>query len=84
MRHMINSSSEEEAPQKNVETAKMTEHQTIVARRPKRSASQPLIGVTTAVATMLKVIVQDTSSWVAPNAPWSFGSSADEIKIDDE
>ena len=73
-----------DAPQKNVDAANKKAHQTIVDRRPNLSASQPLIGVTTAVATMLNVIVQDTSSWVAPNAPWSLGSNADEISTDDE
>ena len=41
----------------------------MIARGPKRSASQPVIGVATAVATILKVITQDTSSWVADSAP---------------
>ena len=36
---------------------------------PKRDTSQPVIGVTTAVARMLKVIAQAISSWVADIAP---------------
>ena len=84
MRQKINSLRDVEAPQKNVEAEKMKAHQTIVERRPKRSASHPLIGVTTAVATMLNVIVQDTSSCVAPKAPCSLGSKADETRTDEE
>ena len=57
-------------------------HQVMVARWPKRSASQPVAGVATAVATMLKVITQDTSSWVADSAPCSWGSSAEEIRTE--
>ena len=44
-------------------------HQVMVGRWPKRSASQPAAGVATAVATMLKVMTHDTSSWVADSAP---------------
>ena len=84
IRQKMSSLRDVDAPQKNVDAANKKAHQTIVDRRPNLSASQPLIGVTTAVATMLNVIVQDTSSWVAPNAPWSLGSNADEISTDDE
>ena len=59
-------------------------HQVMVARWPKRSASQPAAGVATAVATMLKVMTQEISSWVADSAPWSCGSKADEIRTDAE
>ena len=54
----------------------------MTSRWPKRSASQPVAGVATAVATMLKVITQDTSSWVADIAPCSCGSNADEISTE--
>jgi hypothetical protein len=52
---------------------------TITLRRPKRATSQPVIGVTTAVATMLKVIAQAISSWVADIAPCICGSSVEAI-----
>ena len=42
---------------------------TITFLLPKRATSQPVIGVTTAVARMLKVIAQAISSWVADSAP---------------
>ena len=54
----------------------------MIWRWPKRSASQPVAGVATAVATILKVITQDTSSWVADSAPCSCGSKAEEISTE--
>jgi hypothetical protein len=36
---------------------------------PKRATSQPVIGVTTAVARILNVMIQAISSWVADIAP---------------
>ncbi len=68
----------------NVAIANTSAHQVMVARWPKRSASQPAAGVATAVATMLKVMTQEISSWVADKAPCSCGSSADEMSIDAE
>ena len=59
-------------------------HQVMVGRWPKRSASQPAAGVATAVATMLKVITQEISSWVADSAPCSCGSKAEEISTEAE
>ena len=59
-------------------------HQVMVARWPNRSASQPAAGVATAVATMLKVITQDTSSCVAESAPCSCGSNAEEMSTEAE
>ena len=53
-------------------------------RWPKRSASQPVAGVATAVATMLNVITQDISSWVADRAPCNCGSKAEEMSTDPE
>src|SRR5688500_5720508 len=38
-------------------------------RQPKRATSQPVMGVTTAVATMLGVTTQATWSWVAESVP---------------
>ncbi|MND03262.1 hypothetical protein D3C83_230010 [compost metagenome] len=52
---------------------------TITPRRPNRATSQPVIGVTTAVARMLKVIAQAISSWVADIAPCICGRSVDAI-----
>jgi len=48
-------------------------------RRPKRATSQPVIGVITAVAKMLKVITQAISSWVAAIAPCICGSRLEAI-----
>ena len=54
----------------------------MIVRWPKRSASQPVAGVATAVATMLKVMTHDTSSWVADMAPCNCGSNAEEISTE--
>ena len=51
----------------------------MVSRRPKRAASQPVIGVMTAVARMLKVIAQAISSWVADMVPCICGSRVEAI-----
>ena len=59
-------------------------HHVMVGRCPKRSASQPVAGVATAVATMLNVMTHDTSSWVADSAPWSWGNNAEEIRTEAE
>ena len=48
-------------------------------RRPKRATSQPVIGVTTAVARMLNVIAQAISSCVADIAPCICGNSVEAI-----
>ena len=82
MRQKISSSSEFEAPHMKVEMVKNSADQIMMSRWPKRSASQPVAGVATAVATMLKVITQDTSSWVADMAPCSCGSKAEEISTE--
>ena len=82
MRQKISSSSEFEAPHMKVEMPKNSAAAIITSRWPKRSASHPVAGVATAVATMLKVITQDTSSWVADIAPCSCGSNADEISTE--
>ena len=82
MRQKISSSSEFEAPHMKVEMAKNSAAQIMVWRWPKRSASQPVAGVATAVATMLNVMTHDTSSWVADSAPCSCGSKAEEISTE--
>jgi hypothetical protein len=41
-------------------------------------------GVATAVATMLKVITQEISSWVADSAPCNCGSKAEEMSTEPE
>src|ERR1041385_2717016 len=51
----------------------------MTARRPKRATSQPVIGVATAVARMLKVIAQAISSWVADMVPCICGSRVEAI-----
>ena len=43
--------------------------QTMTLRLPNRATSQPVMGVTMAVARMLNVTVHAISSWVADNAP---------------
>ena len=48
-------------------------------RRPKRATSHPVIGVATAVASMLNVIVQAISSCVAAIAPCICGNSVEAI-----
>ena len=55
-----------------------TDH-TITRLLPKRDTSQPVIGVTTAVARMLKVITQAISSWVADSAPCICGRMVDVV-----
>ena len=49
--------------------------QNITARHPSRLASQPVIGVATAVATKLSVMTQAISSCVADSAPRNCGST---------
>ena len=78
-RQNTSDSSESAAPQKNVVTVNRNTDQLIVSRRPKRAASQPVIGVHTAVARMLKVIAQAISSWVADMVPCICGSSVEAI-----
>ena len=46
---------------------------------PKRDTSHPVIGVTTAVARMLKVMTQAISSWVADSAPCICGRMVDVV-----
>ena len=60
-------------------TVKARTDQVMVSRRPKRAASQPVIGVATAVARMLKVMAQAISSWVADMVPCICGNSVEAI-----
>src|SRR5436190_9414693 len=47
----------------------------IKLRQPSRLASQPVIGVATAVATRFSVMTQEISSWVAESEPLICGST---------
>ena len=78
-RHRIRVSSESAEPHRKVVTVKARTDQVMVSRRPKRAASQPVMGVATAVARMLKVIAQAISSWVADMAPCICGSNVEAI-----
>ena len=78
-RHRIRVSSESAEPHRKVVTVKARTDQVMVSRRPKRAASQPVIGVATAVARMLKVMAQAISSWVADMVPCICGSSVEAI-----
>ena len=79
MRQVTSASSESDRPHIRVVTVKQNTDQIIVSRRPKRAASQPVIGVMTAVARMLKVIAQAISSWVADMVPCICGSRVEAI-----
>ena len=57
------------SPQSKVETVNITTAPSNTVRREKRPASQPLTGVATAVAIMLKVTTKAISSVVADSAP---------------
>jgi hypothetical protein len=62
MRHNTSVSSDCAIPLSNVASVKQAIDQTMTRLVPKRDTSQPVIGVTTAVARMLKVITQAISS----------------------
>ena len=66
-------------PQSSVASVNHPTDHTITRLLPKRDTSQPVIGVTTAVARMLKVITQATSSWVADSAPCICGRMVDVV-----
>ena len=78
-RHRISVSSESARPHIRVVSVKASTDQIMVSRRPKRAASQPVIGVATAVARMLKVMAQAISSWVADMVPCICGSRVEAI-----
>ena len=69
MRHSTSISSDCDSPHIKVASEKLRMPHTITVLLPKRATSQPVIGVTTAVARMLKVMAQAISSWVADIAP---------------
>src|SRR5882757_2451475 len=79
MRHNTSTSSDCAIPQSSVAAVKQPIEQTTTRLVPKRDTSQPVIGVTTAVARMLKVITQAISSWVADNAPCICGRMVDVV-----
>ena len=62
-------------PHRNEETVKPSTVKNIMLRQPSRLASQPVIGVATAVATRLSVITQEISSCVADSVPRTCGST---------
>ena len=66
-------------PQSRVASVKHPTDQTMTCLAPKRDTSQPVIGVTTAVARMLKVMAQAISSWVADSAPCICGSTVEVV-----
>ena len=57
------------------DAAKPATAQIITLRCPKRATSQPVIGVTMAVAMMFSVTTHATWSGVADSAPCSWGST---------
>ena len=62
------------SPHIQVARVKIATQPTISRRRPKRASRKPVIGVTMAVARMLKVVVQAISSVVAAKLPCICGS----------
>ena len=62
-------------PHSNDDTVKPSTEKNITLRQPSRLASQPVIGVATAVATRFSVMTQAISSWVADRAPRICGST---------
>ena len=80
MRHSTSPSSDCAIPHNSVATVNHPTDHTITRLLPKRDTSQPVIGVTTAVARMLKVITHATSSWVADSAPCICGRMVDVVR----
>ena len=81
MRQNTSISSAFDMPHASVARVKMPTDQIITRLPPKRAASQPVIGVTIAVARMLKVITQAISSWVADSAPCICGRIVEVVRI---
>ncbi len=69
MRQNTSISSDCDIPHNRVASVKVPIDHTMTRFAPKRAVSQPVIGVTMAVARMLNVITQAISSWVADIAP---------------
>ncbi len=63
-------------PHMTVEKVKPARLQNWTRPRPKRVTSHPVMGMTTAVARIWQVTVQETSSWVADIAPCTCGRMA--------
>ena len=74
-------SSDCDRPHISVATEKPARLQNCTLPRPNRPTSQPVIGVHTAVARMLKVTVQEISSCVAAMAPCICGRMAVAVNV---
>ena len=79
MRQNTRPSSVSVNPHMSVANVKPATPVTITLRVPKRATSQPVIGVTMAVARMLNVIAQAISSGVAENEPCICGRIVETI-----
>ena len=79
MRQNTRLSSDCAMPQSMVASVNTPIDHTITRFSPNRATSQPVIGVTIAVARMLKVIAQAISSWVADMAPCICGRTVDVV-----
>ena len=80
MRQNTRLSSDCAMPQNMVESVNNPIDHTITRFSPNRATSQPVIGVTIAVARMLKVIAHAISSWVADIAPCICGRTVDVVR----
>ena len=69
MRHSTRVSRDWERPHRSVAIEKVRIPKVMMRLVPNRETSHPVIGVTTAVARMLNVMIQAISSWVADMAP---------------
>ncbi len=74
-RYRISESRLSATPHMNEQTVKPRTLKNITLRQPSRAASQPVIGVATAVATRFSVMTQEISSWVADMLPRICGST---------
>ena len=79
MRQNTSVSSDCDSPHAIVAIVNTPIDHTITRFSPKRATSQPVIGVTMAVARMLKVIAQAISSWVADIAPCICGKMVEVV-----
>lgn len=79
IRHSTSASSESAEPHIQVAIENPMIDQVMTVRRPKRAVSHPVIGVTTAVARMLNVMVHEISSAVVASVPCICGSRVDAI-----
>ena len=81
MRHSTSISSDCAVPHSRVASVNHPTDHTMTRFPPKRATSQPVIGVTTAVARMLNVMVQAISSWVADIAPCICGRMVEVVRM---